>query len=241
MKWMQTYFNYAYTPVYDFTTARLNRYRELQERCVSQLQLEDNDKVLCVGVGTGNEIFQILKNNRKVDIVGIDYSHTALRKAHKKALTLDKEIQGLLMDARYLEFAAGSFDKVLCIHVMDFIEDNKQVTDEILRVLKDGGQFVITYPLHKEGPRLGVNLFRDSFYHSINSGRDRIKAVLEPLTQMLVGLIYLPLLFRLTQKSYSRNELEAMFNRITNGDFRIEEDSIYQDFIVYGKKLTVGG
>ncbi|GAG71246.1 unnamed protein product [marine sediment metagenome] len=50
-KLVQTYFNIAYNQVYDFTTARLNCYRKLQERCVGKLELQDNDKVLCVGIG----------------------------------------------------------------------------------------------------------------------------------------------------------------------------------------------
>ena len=52
-KLMQAYFNYAYNPVYDFTTARLSRYRKLQRTCVGKLELKDNDKVLCVGLGNG--------------------------------------------------------------------------------------------------------------------------------------------------------------------------------------------
>lgn len=240
-KLMQAYFNYAYNPVYDFTTARLNRYRKLQERCVHKLELEDNDRVLCVGLGTGNELFHILEMNRNVDIVGVDYSHTALQKAHKKALGLGKEIEGLVMDARCLQFTTGSFDKVLCIHVMDFIEEDEKVTDEIFRVLRDGGQFVITYPSNKEGARLGLNLLKDGIRHNLNSGKHRAIAFSESLAQMLVGTVYLPLLVRPKRKSYSRSELEAMITQLATGDFQIEEDSVYQDFIVYGRKLTKGG
>ncbi|MBA7662877.1 2-methoxy-6-polyprenyl-1,4-benzoquinol methylase [subsurface metagenome] len=240
-KLMQAYFNYAYNPVYDFATARLNRYRKLQESCIGKLEFEDKDRVLCVGLGTGNEVFHILRTNASVSIVGIDYSHTALQKAYKKALRLGREIEVLIMDARSLDLANGSFDKVLCIHVMDFVEENEKVTDEILRVLKDGGQFVITYPSEKEGARLGLNLLKDGIRHNVNSRKNRIKILLESLAQMLVGIVYLPLLFRPKRKSYSRRELEAMITRLTTADFQIEEDSVYQDFIVYGRKLTEGG
>jgi len=235
-KLMQAYFSYAYNPVYDFTIGRLNRYRKLQESCVNKLELEDKDRLLCVGLGTGNEIFHILEINRNVDIVGVDYSSTALQKASKKALMWGKEIDILIMDACRLEFATGSFDKVLCIHVMDFVEENEKVTDEILRVLKDGGQFVITYPSDKEDLKLGINILSDSVRHGINSGQHRIRALLESLAQMLVGIVYLPLLFRPKRKSYSRSELEAMITQLTTGDFQVEEDSIYQDFIIYGRK-----
>ncbi len=233
---MKAYFNFAYNPVYDFTTGRLNLYRKLQERCVGKLEFEDNDRVLCVGVGTGNEIFHVLEMNRNVSIVGVDYSYTALQKAYKKALAWGKEIEVLTMDARCLEFAPGSFDKVLCIHVMDFVEENEKVTDEILRVLKDGGQFVITYQSYKEGLRLGLDLLSDSVRQGVNSGKHRIRALLEFLAQMLVGIVYLPLFLRPNKMSYSRQELQTLLSRLTTGYFQIEEDVIYQDFIVYGKK-----
>jgi len=235
-KLMQTYFNYVYNPVYDFTTGRLNRYRWLQERCVVRLEPHDKDRVLCVGVGTGNEISHILQLNRSVDVVGIDYSHTALQKAYRKSLALGKEIKLLIMDARHLKFTAGSFDKVLCIHVMDFVEEKDKVTNEILRVLKDGGRFVITYPLAKESPSLGINLLSDSVRHSINSGKHRVRALLECLAHMLAGIVYLPLLCRPKRKCYSRSQLEAIMTQSTTGGFQIEEDTVYQDFIVYGEK-----
>jgi len=233
---MQTYFNIAYNQVYDFTTARLNCYRKLQERCVGKLELKDNDKVLCVGIGTGNEVFHVLEMSRNVSITGVDYSSTALGKAHKRASRLGKEIELLLMDARKLEFAAGSFDKVLCLHVMDFIPENTEVTSEILRVLKKGGQFVITYPSDKEGARLGFNLLKDGIHHYMDSGKHRISSFLEFVTQMVVGIVYLPLLFRPKKRFYSRSQLEAIITESTTGDFQIEEDPVYQDFIVYGKK-----
>jgi ubiquinone/menaquinone biosynthesis C-methylase UbiE len=235
-KLMQAYFNYVYNPVYDFTTGQLSRYHHLQKRCVGKLDLKDRDRVLCVGVGTGNEILHIFRRNRNVGIVGVDYSHTALNRASKKAQAFSKEIQLLLMDARHLRFPAGSFDKVLCIHVMDFVQENEKVTNEILRVLKDGGQFVITYPSAKEGPRLGISLLSDNVRHSINSGKHWGRALLECLAQTLVGIVYLPLLCRPKRKSYSRSELEAMITQLATGDCQIEEDTVYQDFIVCGEK-----
>ena len=235
-KLMQAYFNYAYNRVYDFTTARLNRYCKLQETCISKLEWKDDDEVLCVGVGTGNEVVRILQVNENVKIVGVDYSTAALRKAHKKALRLGKEIEITNMDARRLEFANSSFDKVICLHVMDFVEDNREVTREILRVLKKGGQFVITYPSGKEGLRLGYNLLRDSIRNNLYSGKHPVGAFLEFAAQMVVGLVYVPLLFRPKRKSYSSSELQAMIGQLITGGFQIEEDPIYQDFIVYGRK-----
>jgi len=51
-----------------------------------------------------------------------------------------------------------------------------------------------------------------------------------------VGIVYLPLLFRLKKRFYSLAQLEAIITESTTGDFQIEEEPVYQDFIVYGKK-----
>ena len=240
-KLLQAYFNIAYNPVYDFITARFHRYRELQHRCITKLDFKDNDKVLCVGIGTGNEISHVMEMNGKVNIVGIDYSKAALRRAHNKALRLGKEIEALIMDARNLEFAAGSFDKVICLHVMDFIEDSGKVTNEIFRVLKDGGQFVMTYPSGREDPGLGGGLIRDNIRCAISVGKHPARAFIESIGPMLASIVYLPLLLRQKQRAYCRNELEDMIAQSTVADIRIEEDPVYRDFIVYGRKLKRGG
>jgi len=235
-KLMQAYFNYAYNPVYDFTTGRLICYHRLQERCVGKLDFKDNDRVLCVGVGTGNELYHILRRNGNVSIVGIDYSHAALQRAYTKALAQGKETELLIMDARLLQFPAASFDKVLCIHLMDFVEDNEKVTGEILRVLNHGGHFVITYPSRKEGPRLGLNLLKEGMRRDIDQGKARIRILFESIARVVAGTAYLPLLFRPQRKSYSYSELRAMITQLTTAALQIEEDPVYQDFIVYGEK-----
>jgi len=240
-KLLQAYFNIAYNPVYDFITARFHRYRELQHRCITKLDFKDNDKVLCVGIGTGNEISHVMEMNGKVNIIGIDYSKAALRRAYNKALRLGKEIEALIMDARNLEFAAGSFDKVICLHVMDFIEDSGKVTNEIFRVLKDGGQFVMTYPSGREDPGLGGGLIRDNIRCAISVGKHPARAFIESIGPMLASIVYLPLLLRQKQRAYCRNELEDMIAQSTVADIRIEEDPVYRDFIVYGRKLERGG
>jgi len=125
---------------------------------------------------------------------------------------------------------------VLSIHVMDFVEENKKVTNEILRVLKNGGQFVITYPSEKEGARLGFNLLKDSIRHNTDSGKRLIRTLSGFLTQVVVGAVYLPLLLRPKKRFYLRHKLEAMIAGFAIEDFQIEEDAIYQDFIVYGRK-----
>ena len=232
---VRIYFDMVYNPIYDVTTAQLVAYRRWQERCISRFSFEKGDSMLCVGIGTGNEIPHILDNNREIDIVGVDNSERALRKAYQKGLKLGQEIDVLQMDAQDLQYPAESFNKVLCLHVMDFIEDDEQATREILRVLKKGGQFVITYPLNKEGVKLGVSLLKDTINNNVNSGK-YITALPQILAQTGLGLLYLPLLLRAKQRFYSHQDIETMFTELKPGDFQIEEYPTYNDFIISGRK-----
>lgn len=233
---MQTYFDYFYNPVYDITTAPLNQYRKLQTKCVEKLDLHESDRVLCVGLGTGNELVTVLKKKRNINITGIDYSKTALKKASKKAKALGKSVELLLQDARNLEFKNDSFDKVLCIHVTDFIDENRKVTAELLRVLKKGGTFVITYPSSKENAQMGFKLFTDSVRNMKNSGKSTFKIFLESFIQAVVTVVYLPLLLRSNRKTYKLSELEELFNQLSGSRYLVEEDTLYQDFIIHGRK-----
>ena len=234
-KLVRLYFDLVYNATYDLTTAQSTTYRSLQKRCLDKLSFQDGDSVLCVGVGTGNEIPHILDGGREIEIVGVDTSERALRRAYQKGLKRGKELKVFRMDARNLEFPTGSFNKVLCLHVMDFIEDDEKATREIFRVLREGGQFVITYPSDREGVKLGANLLKDSIRHNIKSGKS-IRILPQLLARMGLGILYLPLLFRAKQRVYSHQELEAMFTELKPANFQIEEYPMYNDFIAYGVK-----
>ncbi|MFC1939785.1 class I SAM-dependent methyltransferase [Chloroflexota bacterium] len=235
-KLIRAYFDFIYNPVYDFTTAQRSLFQTLQAKCINKFtRFNDGDTVLCAGVGTGNEIISILKRNSKVSIVGVDYSSTALRKSRNKATSMGQSINVLNMDVRNLEFITGSFDKVLCIHVMDFVQDDEKATAEIIRVLKRGGEFVITFPSEKENSQLGINLFKDSLHQNLGTGNP-VKGILRFLAQTVMGIVYLPLLLRSKRKCYSSEDLQRMFVKLIDRDFQIEAYPAYQDFIVFGRK-----
>ena len=234
-KILRAYFDLVYNPLYDFTTARLPRYKNLQARCITMLSFTPNQRVLCIGLGTGNELAAILNVCREVSIVGIDTSQAALDRARRRARALGKRVRLELMDARNLKFETESFDTVLCMHVMDFVTEVQTVTRELLRVLKTGGQFVATYPsLPDTG--LGSKLIRDTIRENLRAGRSRLRAYLEAMARLATGPIYLPLLLRPNQQAFSHRDLDALMRRLGIDGHAIEEDRVFQDFIVHGRK-----
>ncbi len=234
---IQLYFNLVYNRIYDATTARLKRYSELQNTCIEKLGLRRNDRVLCVGVGTGNEIKRLIEKEPTISLVGIDYSSTALKKAAEKAARLGATVQLLQMDAFNMDLPPGSFDKLLCFHVMDFIVDQSKLTLKLMDVLRDGGSFVISYPSKTEGVSMAARLAATS-----ESGQGTTRGVrrfLACLRLIPAGILYLPLLFRSKRRPYSREELKSMFSSIIPDKINLLEDGLYQDFIVWGEKTEV--
>lgn len=142
----------------------------------------------------------------------------------------------MVMDVHRLEFSDNSFDKVICLHVMDFLDDITKTTYEIIRVLKEGGEFLITYPSQIESQRLGLNILRDSINHKLSMGTNRIRAFLESISQLSAGIIYLPLMLR-SRKIVTREELTRLISELSS-NFNIEDYPAYCDYIVYGSKST---
>jgi phosphatidylethanolamine/phosphatidyl-N-methylethanolamine N-methyltransferase len=100
-------------------------------------------KVLEVGVGTG---LSLLSYTGNVEVTGIDYSAEMLEKARDKQLEKSlipvKEL--LEMDARNLDFPDNHFDTVAAMHILSVVPEPERVMAEISRVLKPGGEVVIT-------------------------------------------------------------------------------------------------
>ncbi len=232
---MKFYFNYVYNPVYDFFVNRITPYHHLQEACIENLNLAEGDIVLCAGVGTGNEILRILETNRNMQIVGIDASKTALRKAQNKAQKHGKTIQTCLMDVQNLQFTDASFNKVVCVHVTDFVKDSFKASAEIIRVLKPGGRFVITFPSGKEDFSFGMNVIGGTIrQHAKNKAYHKIPLVI--VSSLLGAIVYIPFLFRSERRFYSKSELQEVFSKLTPGSFKIEDFPVYNDFILHGTK-----
>lgn len=229
---MRFYFDFAYNRVYDSTTARAPSYLRLQEACLGKFHFQPGDRVLCIGVGTGNEIVRILEMDGGVEIVGTDTSPKALQRASRKAARMDKDVKLLRMDACELQFDSESFDKVFCFHVMDFVGDGPGATREMVRVLKRGGWFVVTYPSAREGIRMGASILKAN----LNRDSRSLKARARLLLAFAAGIVYVPLLFRGNRRSYDPSDLEAMFSGLGVTGLNIERDALYQNLIVYGQK-----
>lgn len=233
---MRWYFNFIYNPLYDLSVAQSAPYKRLQTNCLNKLTFKSGESVLCIGVGTGNEITGIIERNGNVAITGIDTSQKALDRAYRKSLRCGKEIKVFKMDAHNLEFANETFDKAVCIHVMGFLEDDSKATQEIVRVLKKGGGFVATYPSGIGSIQLGNEVGR-SVWQDLKSWH-WAKAVKQCFAIIIGGIAYTPVSASVKPSKgfYSSRNLAAMLDNLRFGEYQIDEDKAYQDYVVWGGK-----
>lgn len=229
---LRWYFNQVYNPLYDFTIAQLSPYKRLQELCIDRLGLGAGQSVLCLGVGTGNELRLLLKRDPG-RVVGVDLSPQALARLRKKVRPYGEVVRLFPMDAHHLDFTPGSFDRALCLHLMDFLADPPRATGEMMRVLQPGGRFVITYPYGYDSWALGAAVIKSALSRG---WRGWARALLELGAGAGAALLYLPLALTSKPRFFSRGEIEGMFTALGVPDCQIEASPAYKDFIVSGVK-----
>jgi phosphatidylethanolamine/phosphatidyl-N-methylethanolamine N-methyltransferase len=100
-------------------------------------------RILEVGVGTGLSLEHYARRNR---IVGIDISEPMLEKARErvKRLRLDNVEAIAVMDAEQLTFPEASFDVVVAQYVVTAVPNPERALDEFVRVLRPGGEIILT-------------------------------------------------------------------------------------------------
>ena len=232
------YFDRVYTPVYDITVAQLPAYQRLQSNSLSRVTLFDGCAVLVVGSGTGNELRGLLQRPRgtRTTLIAVDLSRRSLVRASRKARRQGKAVEVLQMNAQRLAFADGQFDRVVCLHTMDFLADPAAATSEMLRVLRKGGEFIISYPSGEGLGGVAAVAFR-SVLEKLRRGK-LTGALKEALASVGAAVAYAPLALSVKPQRliYSRPSLERLMESLEISDYEIQEDDVYRDFIVWGRR-----
>lgn len=100
---------------------------------------------LDIGCGGGETMFNLLKNNKVNNIIGIDYSIDSVSVAKKKNSTFIKQQRADIIQGNVtaLLFSQNYFNVIIAVRSHYFWDDYEMAFSEIYRTLKEGGKMII--------------------------------------------------------------------------------------------------
>lgn len=102
--------------------------------------VKPNNKVLDVGCGAGNFLYNASSRIKNVKFYGVDISETSISKCNQQGLDC------ALYNGNDLPFPDSSFDIVGSINVLEHTNNPALFLDEKLRVLRSGGFLIVACP-----------------------------------------------------------------------------------------------
>lgn len=141
-----------------------------------------NLRILDVGAGTGRLTLRLAKLG--ADVTGLDVSEKMLEslesKVRKVVKSLKSRIETTIGDCENMSFDNDSFDVVVSAFHIVHLKDLKRFFDEVYRVLKPGGKFLVTNINQKRPPEIKTKegiIEIESYYHR----PEKVRKTLEDL------------------------------------------------------------
>jgi len=114
-----------------------------------QIALKPGMRGLDAGCGGGRHLCEAFRT-QGVEVAGVDLGWDDLCKARGYLSVMARESHGSWLlsraDVTKLPFAEGVFDVVVCSEVLEHVEESRTAVSELVRVLKSGGDLVVTVP-----------------------------------------------------------------------------------------------
>jgi len=106
---------------------------------IAHLDVGEGDKVLDLGCGAGG-ISEYISDATGAHVTGLDYSATAIETATKRTSGKRDRLTFVQGDMNALDFADGSFDKVVSIDTIYWVADIDEALAAISKLIRPGGR-----------------------------------------------------------------------------------------------------
>jgi len=151
-----------YASDYDHSNPFLNTFEK--DELFTLLGDLNGKKVLDIGSGTGRSVTR-LKVTGASDVTALDISPEMLEILKEEHPT----VETVIGNVEKLPFKDDSFDTITALFVIVHIGDLREMLDEVYRVLKPGGVFILSNINQKKAPKLklksGKEIVIKSYYH----------------------------------------------------------------------------
>lgn len=112
---------------------------------IKTLLIENDEHILEIGHGNAGHLKSILNKAKNVKYTGIDISETMHHEAKKLNKEFESQSDFVLYEGQKLPFEDKVFDKIFTVNTVYFWEESIDFLNEIYRVLKNSGTFVLTF------------------------------------------------------------------------------------------------
>jgi len=112
---------------------------------IKTLVIDDSQHILEIGHGNAGHLKSIMSLAKNLRYTGIDISETMHNEARKLNKEFENQADFVLYEGKKLPFQDRTFDKIFTVNTVYFWENPVEFLNEIYRVLKDDGTFVLTF------------------------------------------------------------------------------------------------
>lgn len=133
-------------------------------------------KILDIGAGTGRLALELVRSGAKV--TALDVSDEMLAELRRK--DTNGTIVTAVGDAEDLPLDNESFDIVIATFLLVHLKSPTRFFDEVHRVLKDGGRFLVTNINQKDPPKVQTKegeIVIESYYHRPEAVRAELESL----------------------------------------------------------------
>lgn len=133
---------------------------------IRTLLIEDDESILEIGHGNAGHLRSLLGLAQNLKYTGVDISETM----HTEAKRLNKDFASqadfIWYEGAKLPFEDKKFDKVFTVNTIYFWENPVAFLNEIYRVLKDDGIFVLTFAQRNFMEKLPFTAYNFTLYNN---------------------------------------------------------------------------
>lgn len=115
--------------------------RRVLERTIDGLGLPPRARILDAGCGSGRNMVDLA---RWGTVTGVELSEAAAEAARGRHV--GEVVEGSVLE---MPFAPASFDLVVCLDVIEHLQDDRAALRELRRVLAPGGALLVTVPAYQ--------------------------------------------------------------------------------------------
>ncbi|MCW3161751.1 class I SAM-dependent methyltransferase [Chryseobacterium oryctis] len=133
---------------------------------IKTLLIEDHETILEIGHGNAGHVKSILSKAQNIQYTGIDISETMHQEAKRLNQEYESQVNFILYEGEKFPFEDKKFDKIFTVNTVYFWKKPIDFLNEIYRVLKDKGTFVLTFGQRDFMEKLPFTQFDFTLYNT---------------------------------------------------------------------------